>query len=335
MWDTAGQERFQSLGASYYRGSDGAFLIYDVSRIASFNSLQNWLSEIQSSCPNIPIVIVGNKLDLGSTVDINIVIEWANKNNCLFGGEVSCKDQNGIGVAYGALYAEMYLEFLNGSPNSESTRISLPPVTETSNGCCGSSGRSVNQEEPEITIDYTKKNKSLYKIIAIGDSGVGKTAFSKYQDSVKVDLSEVKRLGYNPFISNTNSSTYTTNTKAPVPTYDAVSPVVSATCSKKEIGIIKSLITLQAADGTWSITNEFLKIIRCSNDKVSANIIGTEEMWATSLAIAYLIKLKADKDSRYQLIIQKARNAVRNTKAINDATAIKSATEFLKRYQQL
>jgi len=145
----------------------------------------------------------------------------------------------------------------------------------------------------------------------------------------------VKRLGYNPFISNTNSSTYTTNTKAPVPTYDAVSPVVSATCSKKEIGIIKSLITLQAADGTWSITNEFLKIIRCSNDKVSANIIGTEEMWATSLAIAYLIKLKADKDSRYQLIIQKARNAVRNTKAINDATAIKSATEFLKRYQQL
>jgi len=30
IWDTAGQERFQSLGNSFYRGSDACLLVYDI-----------------------------------------------------------------------------------------------------------------------------------------------------------------------------------------------------------------------------------------------------------------------------------------------------------------
>jgi Ras-related protein Rab-2A len=33
IWDTAGQENFKSITRSYYRGSIGAFLMYDVTRI--------------------------------------------------------------------------------------------------------------------------------------------------------------------------------------------------------------------------------------------------------------------------------------------------------------
>merc|ERR1711991_559433 len=32
IWDTAGQERFQSLGTSFYRGSDGVVFVFDVGR---------------------------------------------------------------------------------------------------------------------------------------------------------------------------------------------------------------------------------------------------------------------------------------------------------------
>ena len=30
IWDTAGQERFQTMGATFYRGSDACILVYDI-----------------------------------------------------------------------------------------------------------------------------------------------------------------------------------------------------------------------------------------------------------------------------------------------------------------
>jgi len=45
IWDTAGQERFQSLGKSFYRGSDACILVYDVTNKKSFDSLEIWRNE--------------------------------------------------------------------------------------------------------------------------------------------------------------------------------------------------------------------------------------------------------------------------------------------------
>lgn len=42
VWDTAGQERFRTLTPSYYRGAQGAILVYDVSSRASFERLDPW-----------------------------------------------------------------------------------------------------------------------------------------------------------------------------------------------------------------------------------------------------------------------------------------------------
>jgi Ras-related protein Rab-21 len=36
IWDTAGQERYHALSPIYYRGSQGAFLVYDITDIDSF-----------------------------------------------------------------------------------------------------------------------------------------------------------------------------------------------------------------------------------------------------------------------------------------------------------
>ncbi|CAD8212269.1 unnamed protein product [Paramecium octaurelia] len=65
IWDTAGQESFKSITRSYYRGSIGGILVFDVTSRQSFEDLQKWYQEIQGyACDKIEMVIVGNKIDL-------------------------------------------------------------------------------------------------------------------------------------------------------------------------------------------------------------------------------------------------------------------------------
>lgn len=67
IWDTAGQERFHALGPIYYRASNGAVLVYDITDQDSFQKVKNWVKELKRMLgAEIIITIVGNKLDLES-----------------------------------------------------------------------------------------------------------------------------------------------------------------------------------------------------------------------------------------------------------------------------
>jgi Ras-related protein Rab-7A len=74
IWDTAGQERFQSLGVGFYRGSDCAMLVYDVTDPHSLDNLNHWrveflnqvggpLASLSDSTAQFPFVVLGNKAD--------------------------------------------------------------------------------------------------------------------------------------------------------------------------------------------------------------------------------------------------------------------------------
>ncbi|VDO33159.1 unnamed protein product [Haemonchus placei] len=65
IWDTAGQEKYHALGPIYYRGSQGALLIYDITDQRSFERAQVWLKELQRALgDSVVLMIVGNKFDL-------------------------------------------------------------------------------------------------------------------------------------------------------------------------------------------------------------------------------------------------------------------------------
>ncbi|XP_065187494.1 ras-related protein Rab-21-like [Sycon ciliatum] len=65
IWDTAGQERFHALGPIYYRDSNGALLVYDITDEDSFQKVRNWVKELRKMLgDDISLVIVGNKSDL-------------------------------------------------------------------------------------------------------------------------------------------------------------------------------------------------------------------------------------------------------------------------------
>ena len=65
IWDTCGTENYRSLTRQYYRGADGAIVIFDLTDQSSFNDLKKWIKDIKNyGEKDIQIIIVGNKLDL-------------------------------------------------------------------------------------------------------------------------------------------------------------------------------------------------------------------------------------------------------------------------------
>ncbi|XP_013103541.1 ras-related protein Rab-35 isoform X2 [Stomoxys calcitrans] len=63
IWDTAGQERFRTITSTYYRGTHGVIVVYDVTNGESFANVRRWLDEIQNNCDVVNKVLVGNKND--------------------------------------------------------------------------------------------------------------------------------------------------------------------------------------------------------------------------------------------------------------------------------
>lgn len=64
LFDTVGQEKLVSLRRRYYTGAHGAVIVFDVTRKETYEHLNNWIDEVRERCPDIPIIIVGNKTDL-------------------------------------------------------------------------------------------------------------------------------------------------------------------------------------------------------------------------------------------------------------------------------
>ncbi|XP_012138893.1 RAS oncogene family member Rab3 isoform X1 [Megachile rotundata] len=65
IWDTAGQERYRTITTAYYRGAMGFILMYDITNEESFNSVQDWVTQIKTySCDNAQVILVGNKCDM-------------------------------------------------------------------------------------------------------------------------------------------------------------------------------------------------------------------------------------------------------------------------------
>lgn len=65
LWDTAGQEQFRSLVPLYFKNASTAVVVFSLDNIESFHNIEHWIQQIKSYAKaDIPILIVGNKLDI-------------------------------------------------------------------------------------------------------------------------------------------------------------------------------------------------------------------------------------------------------------------------------
>ncbi len=46
IWDTAGQERFESLTKMYFKDTDAALIVYDVTLTESFEKTKKWVRDL-------------------------------------------------------------------------------------------------------------------------------------------------------------------------------------------------------------------------------------------------------------------------------------------------
>jgi len=62
--DIVGQVEFEKIHKQYYRGSVGAILVCDLTRKDTLENMGWWLESLSEVVGKIPILLLGNKLDL-------------------------------------------------------------------------------------------------------------------------------------------------------------------------------------------------------------------------------------------------------------------------------
>lgn len=109
IWDTAGQEKFRTITSSYYRGTHGIIIVYDICDKVSFDNLTGWIEEVDKNTGKGVIkLIMGNKVDkkMNRIVDYNTAKQYADDRNIKY-IETSAKSSENVTEAFTLLTEEI------------------------------------------------------------------------------------------------------------------------------------------------------------------------------------------------------------------------------------
>ena len=71
LWDLGGQERFRYLLENFVMGARGALLLFDLTRMPLIKDLLEWVNITRLNDINLPIILVGTKLDLDDLIAVD------------------------------------------------------------------------------------------------------------------------------------------------------------------------------------------------------------------------------------------------------------------------
>jgi len=130
--DTAGQERFRELTSGTYRGIDGIYLCYDVTRKDTFDDIGEWLNELNRYAKDRKVerFLLATKVDLLSSGGERQVTEEEGRefasNNSMTFFETSAKDDTNIEASFMAMMDKLL--------DSHVEEKSVPETQKQ--GCC-------------------------------------------------------------------------------------------------------------------------------------------------------------------------------------------------------
>jgi len=148
LWDIAGQERFGNMTRVYYKEAVGAMIVFDVTRVSTFEAVAKWKADIDAKVTYgadekpIPVVLLANKCDLakeGFVKTANEMDKYVKENNFLSWFETSAKDNINIDKAAKCLVAHILENDIRRRQPTENTvkpGVADSKPDEGGIGCC-------------------------------------------------------------------------------------------------------------------------------------------------------------------------------------------------------
>ena len=138
IWDTAGQERYKAITSAYYKGAKGAFVVYDITRKNTFETVNKWVSDISAAADKkITLILIGNKNDLEDQRQVTKEM-----------GEEKAKE---LGLAF------METSACSGENLDKAFQLMINEIYKKSKeDIMGEGEENIVQQEKDITLDKTK-----------------------------------------------------------------------------------------------------------------------------------------------------------------------------------
>lgn len=115
LWDIAGQERFGNMTRVYYKEAVGAFIVFDVTRSATFDAVLKWKNDLDSKVhlpdgTRVPCILLANKCDMpkeGLVNNSSAMEQFCQENGFLHWYLTSAKDNINIEEAAKSLVGKI------------------------------------------------------------------------------------------------------------------------------------------------------------------------------------------------------------------------------------
>lgn len=115
FWDIAGQAEFMFMRPTFYKGSKAVIIVFShgPEEEFSFNHITDWHDDIIKYCGDLPVVLLGNKIDLVKKGDLEDkkVDDLMKKRNFLGYYKTSAKTGSGVYEAFQAIIKELYNKY--------------------------------------------------------------------------------------------------------------------------------------------------------------------------------------------------------------------------------
>uniref|UniRef100_A0A3P8URI9 Ras-related protein Rab n=3 Tax=Pleuronectoidei TaxID=30942 RepID=A0A3P8URI9_CYNSE len=147
LWDIAGQERFGNMTRVYYKEAVGAFVVFDVTRVSTFEAVSKWKHDLDSKVKlangsPIPSVLLANKCDQKKDNSNNTTLmdNFCKETGFLGWFETSAKDNINVDEAARFLVENILANdkgLLYEESNGDRVKLEQETVVaESKSGCC-------------------------------------------------------------------------------------------------------------------------------------------------------------------------------------------------------